>query len=145
MNFKDIHIGTLIRQKITDSQIDIVRVCNFFSLSEPEIESMLNSESLESKIILKWCKLLEYDFFRIYSQHLILYSPPTSGSHLVKKRKLKSSLPSFRKNIYTKEIIDFILNRINSGELSKIQVIERYGIPKTTLYKWINKYETLNK
>ncbi|WP_317195192.1 MULTISPECIES: hypothetical protein [Chryseobacterium] len=106
---------------------------------------MLNSESLESKIILKWCKLLEYDFFRIYSQHLILYSPPTSGSHLVKKRKLKSSLPSFRKNIYTKEIIDFILNRINSGELSKIQVIERYGIPKTTLYKWINKYETLNK
>ncbi|HAO09044.1 MAG TPA: transposase, partial [Chryseobacterium sp.] len=33
----------------------------------------------------------------------------------------------------------------NSGELSRSQVIEKYGIPKTTLYKWINKYEKINK
>ena len=53
----------------------------------------------------------------------------------------KSALPQFRKNIYTKEIIDFILERIENGEMTKNQVIEQYGIPKTTLYKWIDKYK----
>ncbi|WP_317169729.1 MULTISPECIES: helix-turn-helix domain-containing protein [Chryseobacterium] len=113
--------------------------------TENEIEEMLTSESIDAITILKWCKLLEYDFFRIYSQHLILYSPPTSALNLIKKTTQRSSLPSFRKNIYTKEIIDFILDQINSGELSRSQVIEKYGIPKTTLYKWINKYEKINK
>ena len=52
----------------------------------------------------------------------------------------KITLPQFRKNIYTKEIIEFILGKIESGEMTKNQVMERYSIPKTTLYKWISKY-----
>lgn len=145
MNFKNIHIGSLINQRIIETNIDLTRICNFMGKTENEIEEMLTSESIDAITILKWCKLLEYDFFRIYSQHLILYSPPTSALNLIKKTTQRSSLPSFRKNIYTKEIIDFILDQINSGELSRSQVIEKYGIPKTTLYKWINKYEKINK
>ncbi|MCY1662502.1 transposase [Chryseobacterium sp. SL1] len=142
MNFKNIHIGSLINQRIIETNTDLTRICNFMNTTENEIEKMLISESIDSGNLLKWSKLLEYDFFRIYSQHLILYSPPTSsGSDLIKKRTLKSHLPSFRKNIYTKEIIDFILEQINSGEYTKSEVIEKYGIPKTTLYKWFNKYE----
>jgi len=53
----------------------------------------------------------------------------------------QSVLPTFRKNIYTREIIDFILEEIHSGELSVNDVTERYNIPKTTLYKWIKKYK----
>lgn len=49
-------------------------------------------------------------------------------------------MPQFRKNIYTKEIIYFILEIIQTGEKTKKQVIEDYNIPKTTLYKWIEKY-----
>ena len=52
-----------------------------------------------------------------------------------------SSLPQFRKNIYTKEVIDFILAQISSGAMTKNQVTEVYKIPKTTLYKWIKKHE----
>ena len=52
----------------------------------------------------------------------------------------KTSAPQFRKNIYTKEVIDFILEQISTEEMTKNQVIERYRIPKTTLYKWISKY-----
>ena len=95
------------------------------------------SKSLDSEIILKWSKLLEYDFFRLYSQHLILYSPK-SGTNSNKENKV--GLPQFRKNIYTKEVIDFILDQLNSGEYSKKEIIDRYKIPKTTLYKWISKY-----
>ncbi|WP_317043240.1 helix-turn-helix domain-containing protein [Chryseobacterium sp. OV279] len=89
---------------------------------------------MDSDLLLKWCKLLEYDFFRMYTQHLILYSPAT------KQIKAETTLPRFRKNIYTKEIIDYILDLVQTGEKSKKQIIEEYKIPKTTLYKWISKY-----
>lgn len=57
------------------------------------------------------------------------------------KKNEKTSLPRFRKNIYTKEVIDFILELVNVGEKTKRQIIEEYCIPKTTLYKWISKYK----
>lgn len=45
----------------------------------------------------------------------------------------------FRKNIYTREVIDFILEMVEKREKTKKQIIEEYNIPKTTLYKWIEK------
>ena len=89
----------------------------------------------------KWSKILEYDFFRIYSQHLILYAPPSANENKSKKENQKSTVPQFRKNIYTNEIIDFILDQVNTGKMTKNEVINRYRIPKTTLYKWISKHK----
>ena len=101
------------------------------------------------KIIFSWLRThsnsfhffceFKCDFFRIYSQHLILYAPIKSEN----TNREKSLLPQFRKNIYTREIIDFILERIRTNEMSKNEVIERYRIPKTTLYKWISKYSLI--
>ncbi|WP_353164353.1 transposase [Empedobacter brevis] len=138
MNFKDIHIGILINQLVTERGVEISRICNFMKCSESEIEKMYQQESLEIGILLKWSKLLEYDFFRIYSQHLILYAPSSTKKEIKPKQ---SFLPQFRKNVYTKEIIDFILEQINTGRMSKNEAIQRYKIPKTTLYKWIKKYK----
>jgi len=141
MNFKNINIGALISQKVVEKNIDITRLCKYFKKSEIEIKSMYNQQDLPTDIILKWSKLLEYDFFRLYSQHLILYSPPTKVSQV--KKTGANTLPEFRKNIYTKEIINFILEEIENGSKNKRQVIEEYRIPKTTLYKWIEKYRDL--
>ena len=138
MNFKEIHIGTLINQRVTESGIEISRICNFLKCTEEEIQQMYESKSLDSEILLKWSKLLEYDFFRVYTQHLILYAPVSADNENTKTQK--TNLPQFRKNIYTKEIIDFILEQVSSGEMTKTQVMEKYKIPKTTLYKWISKY-----
>ncbi|KYH06636.1 transposase [Chryseobacterium cucumeris] len=140
MDFKKIYIGKMIKEKVTENGIKISRICNFFNFTVDEIEKMYETKSLDCEILLKWSKLLEYDFFRLYSQHLILYSPPSKGK--VKTITTKSSLPKFRKNIYTKEMIDFILERIDTGEMTRNQVIERYRIPKSTLFKWIEKYKT---
>ena len=106
---------------------------------------MLDSENLDTGILilLKWSKLLEYDFFRIYTQHLILYAPAAKEKSK-QQEKQKSSSPQFRKNIYTKEIINFVLEQINTKEMTKTEVMKRYGIPKTTLYKWISKYKNLS-
>lgn len=138
MNFesKNIHIGSFIEQRVKESGIEISRICKYFNLNEAEVEEIYASKSIDSDLLLKWCKLVEYDFFRLYSQHLILYSP------FLKKTKSETKLPQFRKNIYTREIIDYILNLIRTGEKSRRQIIDEYRIPKTTLYKWITKYNT---
>ncbi len=138
MNFKDIYIGKIIEQCVLEKRIKSSRICKFFKLTEEEIKEMYQHKSLDTEILLKWSKLLEYDFFRMYSQHLILYSPPSSKEK--KSKPEKAQLPQFRKSIYTKEIIDFILDEIRSGKMTKNEVIERYKIPKTTLYKWITKH-----
>ena len=128
----------MLKTTVTESGIEMSRICNFMKCDEEEINEMYTQENLPTDVLLKWCKLLEYDFFRIYSQHLILYAPSSAIEE--KEKSLKSSLPQFRKNIYTKEVIDFILEQISSGEMTKTQVMEKYKIPKTTLYKWISKY-----
>lgn len=138
MNFKDIHIGQMIEKRVAESGIEMSRICNFLKCTETEIEEMYQKKSLDTEILLKWSKLLEYDFFRIYSHHLILYAPPAVGKE---KGNKKSTLPRFRKNIYTKEVIDFIIEQIETGEMTKNEVMARYNIPKTTLYKWISKHK----
>ncbi|WP_316932466.1 hypothetical protein [Chryseobacterium sp. StRB126] len=106
---------------------------------------MFLQEQLDTHTLLKWCKLLEYDFFRIYSQHLILYAPPARVNYSTSIKENGSQLPQFRKNIYTKEVIDFILESIEYKEKTKEQIISEYKIPKTTLHNWIKKYAAGNK
>ena len=141
MNFKEIHIRTLINQAVTESGTEMSRICNFFKCSEEEIEQMYKRKSLDTEILLKWSKLLQYDFFRMYTQHLILYAPSSANVRINKKEEQKPILPQFRKNIYTKEVIDFIIEQLETEKMTKKQIIERYNIPKTTLYKWISKYK----
>lgn len=140
MNFKEIHIGQLLEQRVGETKSELSRICNFMHCSEEEIQKMYLQKSLDTEVLLKWSKILDYDFFRLYSQHMILYAPPMAKENTVKKKK--SSLPNFRKILYTKEIINFILEMVESGKKTKNQVIEEYKIPKTTLYKWISKYKS---
>ncbi|MGN7707235.1 transposase [Chryseobacterium sp. D764] len=137
MNFKNIHIGQMIEQKIKENGIEISRVCNFLNIMDVDLQQIYKSANIDCDTLLRFSKLTEYDFFRIYSQHLILYSPPKGPN--VKQNK--TDLPVFRKAIYSKEVIDFILEQITSGKKTKLQVIEEYRIPKTTLYKWIEKFQ----
>ncbi|MGL5234953.1 MAG: transposase [Empedobacter falsenii] len=139
MNFKNIHIGNIINQAVIEREIEISRICNFMKITEEDIKKMYKQEDLPCNLLLKWSKLLEYDFFRIYSQHLILYSP--SAAEKKDDKKKKTELPQFRKNIYTKEVIDFILDQIESKELTINEVMKRYRIPKTTIYRWQHKYK----
>ncbi|MGV0924081.1 transposase [Empedobacter tilapiae] len=145
MNFKIIHIGILIKELVQEREIELYRICNFMKCTEQEISEMYNMENMSTDVLLRWSKLLEYDFFRLYSQHLILYAPVRNTSYKKFHENIPSSLPQFRKNVYTKEVIDYILNKIKTGEMKKTEIIERYNIPKTTLYKWISKYKNLDK
>lgn len=139
MNFKEIHIGTLVKERIENIDFDQQRLTKNLEINELELEDIYSSSSIDVETLLKMSKLLEYDFFRIYSQHLILYAPSaTVVNKLTKSKNLE--LPKFRKSIYTKEIVDHLLLKIRNGDMSKTEVIQKYKIPKSTLYKWLQKY-----
>jgi len=142
MDLKNVNIGLLIQKKVTEKEIEMSRICNFLNSTEEEVLQMYQSTDSDTGVLLRWSKLLEYDFFRLYSQHMVFYSPPACMNYNQKAAKNinTSSLPQFRKNLYTKEIIEFVLDKINKGEMTKSQVIKEYRIPKSTLYKWIHKY-----
>ncbi len=135
-NFRNIHIGKLINTRVIETNIDVSRICNFMDCTESEIREMYLQENLPTNILLRWSKLLEYDFFRLYSQHLILYAPPSASD----KVKDGSKLPKFRKSIYTREIINFVIELISTGEKTKRQIVDEYGIPHSTISKWVLKY-----
>lgn len=132
----------MIEKRVSELKIEMPRISNFFQETDQKICEMYLKESLPTNILLKWSKLLKYDFFRVYSHHLMLYAPSTVN--VKQEEEKKTELPQFRKNIYTKEIINFVLEQIATGRMTKAQVIERYRIPKTTLYKWVSKYKNSN-
>lgn len=138
--FKTIHIGSLLKMRMKELNIEMSRACKFFKCTESEIEAVYQSSSLDSEILLKWSKLLEYDYFRLYSQHLILYAP--QGNSFLNKKH--TQLPQFRKSIYTIELIYFIIEMVNTGEKTKKQITDEYKIPKATLHKWLVKYSVAN-
>ena len=136
-NLKDIHIGALVYERVNEQDIDMGRICRFLHSTEKEILEMYSMKSLDVDVLLKWSKLSEYDFFRLYSNHLILYAPVASQN----KNVVKSKLPQFRKSLYTKEIIDYMLELLENKQKTQVEIINHYGIPKSTLNKWISKYK----
>lgn len=125
-----------MKSKVDEHSIPVERIMKFFNCPEEEIEEMYSKESMDTLKLLRWSKLLSFDFFRIYTGHLVLYSPPTRKDKAV---KVGNSSIEFRKSIYTEEVKNFVLNKIRTGKLTSGEVVTRYSIPKTTLYKWMKK------
>lgn len=136
---KKIHIGSLIKQRVDELNIDMKRIVSFFkTLSEKEIKEHYKKSSIDTDYLLRWSKLLEYDFFRIYTQHIILFAPV--GKTVSKTNSTPSSLPNYRKNVYTKEIIDFVLQLYTKENKKVLEISNEYNIPKNTINNWIKKY-----
>ncbi|KFF14036.1 transposase [Chryseobacterium soli] len=136
MNLKKIHIGEFIEHRMKELQIPYERAEKFLKCSEEEIKMIYKQSSIDTYLLLRWSKLLEYDFFRLFSGHLILYAPSRNVSPVLSD---ENKLPVFRKHIYTEEVKSFILEKITTGQMTPQEVILTYKIPKTTLYKWIKK------
>lgn len=143
VDLKNIHIGQLIKSRLEELGLSRERVCNFMQCEDDDIEEMLQHKSIGTDKLLRWSKLLEYDFFRVYSQHLILFSPKSSTGNILKNKSVsmpEGKYPMFKKAVYTKEVIDYLLELVYTKEKTPGEIIKEYKIPKTTLYKWIQKY-----
>jgi len=136
MLYKVINIGQSIKELVDQKEIPIERICNFLNTDEEFVQKVYESKSIDTDLLLRWSKLLEYDFFRLYTSHLILYAPPSAVN---KTNQKTNKTPQFRKNIYTQEIKNFIITKIESGEMTQSEVIKTYSIPKSTLHRWLQK------
>lgn len=140
--FKNIYIGKLIETLVAEKKLEEARICRFLKTNETQLYAMYRAKSMDTELLLRWSKLLEYDFFRVYSQHLLLYAPPAKMNYARAPLKGKPKIPGFTKSLYTPEIIEFIIEQIERKEKTPAEIIEQYRIPKTTLYKWIKKHKT---
>lgn len=134
-NYKNVHIGTVVKMRVNELGINS---CDLIKeIPHSNLEELYLEKDLDAELLLTLSKVLDFDFFRIYTQHLILYSPPQA----IIKNKTPAYQPLYNRNLYTKEIIDFILELYSSGIKSNIQIQEDYNIPRSTLQKWISKYK----
>lgn len=143
--FKHIHIGEKIKEIVDINGLSISRACKYLKCTVRDIEGMYKQESLDTVILLKWCKLLNYNFFMYYHTHLQLYKASASRTAITDKDyKVKQEL-TFKKNLYSPEIIDWLVNQVKSNKVKPNEIVEKYKIPKTTLYRWLRKYEGTKK
>lgn len=138
VNLKSIHIGKMIRQRMKECGVGVERAAKFLKIREEEVVKIYDRKSIDSSQLLNWSKLLEYDFFRIYSQHLILYAPQDKNKP--KRKKTDTVLPCFKKNIYTHEVIMFLVELVESERKSARDIQKEYNIPLTTILRWVDKY-----
>lgn len=139
IDFKDIHIGNCLKKQVKEQEISIDRICKYFRMHEEEIIRMYSQKSLDTAILLKWCKLAEYDFFRLYVTHLLLYDGISHTKRNKETKKVNGHI-IFRKNIYTKEIKEFLVSLVSTNQKSVSEIMEEYNIPRTTIYKWLRKH-----
>lgn len=145
MDYKDIHIGSHIRFVSGFRGLTLSRASSYFGCSAQSILDVYRSKTLDSGVLLGWCKLLDYNFFMFYHSHLQLYKPSASLTRLTPKTTQTPNVLegyTFRKNLYSPDIIDWLMNKIDSGELSVSDVMRLYHIPKTTIYRWRKKYKS---
>lgn len=135
--YRDIHIGNFIKQSIVDQSIELTTIQLFFDYTASKIEKIYSSESIPTHELMKWCIFLRTDFFRLYSGHLMLHRG-ISGKPKIKKEKTGEVI-KIRKNMYTQEIKQFIVEQIRNKDIKVKEAIIRYNIPKTTIYKWLHQ------
>ena len=140
--YKQIHIGKLITDRMAEQGMELDELSKKLGSSVRITGTLLNNEDINCRLLLKISKILEYDFFRIYSMNLLFYAPPTMGFRKQLNPGTKPSLPRFARNTYTPQVIGYIIGKFRSGEMTPAQILEMYRIPKTTLYRWLKKYNT---
>lgn len=141
MNYKKIDIGKHIEKVAELRGVSLLRACKFFKCNKGDILDMYTKHSLDCELLLKWSKLLDYNFFMFYHTHLQFYKPSAVSANL-KGVQLTENDKSyvFRKNLYSVDVVNWLMNKLDNGELTPKEIMLKYNIPRTTLYRWIRRH-----
>lgn len=143
---RNLHIGEIISKIIIEKKMKTADIKSKMRITTRTLNKMLSAKSMDASDMLKWSKVLRYDFFRLYSSHLMLHHG-ISNTLTRKTDPLNVQGIHIRKNVYTKDLIQFLVNKVRNKEMTAMEIINQYAIPKTTFYKWLQKYpsnETLS-
>ena len=143
-----IHIGELIKKKLEESGMDKTVFANRIKKSYPTTLNIFKKKSIKTEDLLKISKVLKYDFFRVYSAEIQLTCPKATNNVRIgasaKEAGTDSTLPRFKKNLYSAEFIENLVKDINDGKMTRYEAMKKYELPKTTLYRWCRKNAMMN-
>lgn len=69
------HIGSLIRSKVAERGISIVSFAEQLSCTRVNVYKIFDRKSIDTELLLRVSRVLDFDFFRYYSNDLI---PPVT-------------------------------------------------------------------
>lgn len=61
-------IGQEIKKKLEERGMTIVSFARQLSFSRTNVYKIFEKESIDSKLLLRICRVLDYDFFMLYSE-----------------------------------------------------------------------------
>lgn len=65
-----LHMGNLIRQRMKEKQISVVLMAKYLSCSRNNVYKLLNKYSMDTEVLAKISRLLDFDFFALYSREI---------------------------------------------------------------------------
>lgn len=65
-----LHMGNLIRQRMKEKQISVVLMAKHLSCSRNNVYKLLNKYSMDTEVLVKISRLLDFDFFELYSKEI---------------------------------------------------------------------------
>ncbi|MEM0996796.1 MAG: hypothetical protein AAGN35_06945 [Bacteroidota bacterium] len=72
----DIHIGALVKQRAKDLRIGPTELGAKIDTSKQNVYGIYKRKSIDTRLLVKLCYALDYDFFRVYSHDLTLEDGP---------------------------------------------------------------------
>jgi hypothetical protein len=134
--YKNIHIGRTIALEVEEQNINHKKIMRYFKCNSDRVISMYENPYIDTEDLLRWSTLLRKDFFRLYSGYLILHR----GISFKPNTNNIDSQTRIRKNVYTLDFKNKIIEKIRLGKVTTREAITKYNIPKTTLYKWLHQF-----
>jgi plasmid maintenance system antidote protein VapI len=77
---RQIIIGSLIKEKFKDSGLSISEFASLIACESRNIQKIFNKEHLSVDLLLKISEALKFDFFKIYSEYLLLEEKQSCSS-----------------------------------------------------------------
>ena len=95
-NIRDIHIGTIIQEKLTEKSMTITGLADKINRERTTVHDIFKRKSIDTELLIEISKALDYDFIRnVYFKTQTSLSPDGSGKTEESRLKILNLLEEF--------------------------------------------------
>ena len=99
-NIRDIHIGAIIQEKLTEKSMTVTGLANKISRERTTVHDIFKRKSIDTELLIEISKALDYDFI-----HNVYFKEKTSSSLLI---SIKTEEDLLKKMNLLEKIIRFV-------------------------------------
>lgn len=108
MEKENIHIGTLIKERMKELHISPTELAKRLGYSLPGTTSIFERKTMQTDVLLMVCKALDYDFFKHYASYDMPQDEKAGGDAEMKKElaEREKEIAELKKELeYLKKIV----------------------------------------